>query len=124
METAGNIYNAVIPPQVNNNFLGAANISVPNTNLNFDKLSEIKTDNYYISSRIIMAIEPKTTREHILSLYGHMTGIKKEIVKNKQDLKHIHEDVEKMGGKIDKFYWVLLVAAGTTTLFVIDLMVR
>ena len=34
-----------------------------------------------------MAIEPKTTREHILSLYGHMTGIKKEIVKNKQDLK-------------------------------------
>ena len=54
-----------------------------------------------------MAIEPKTTREHIISLYGHMTGIKKEIVKNKQDLKHIHEDVEKMGGKIDKIYWVL-----------------
>jgi len=26
-----------------------------------------------------------------------------------------------LGGKIDKFYWVLLVAAGTTTLFVIDL---
>ena len=50
-----------------------------------------------------MAIEPKTTREHIISLYGHMTGIKKEIVKNKQDLKHIHEDVEKLGGKIDKF---------------------
>ena len=67
-----------------------------------------------------MAIEPKTTREHIISLYGHMTGIKKELLK-KQDLKHIHEDVEKLGGKIDKFYWVLLVAAGTTTLFVIDL---
>jgi hypothetical protein len=71
-----------------------------------------------------MAIEPKSTREHILSLYGYMTGIKKELAKNKQDLKHIHEDVEKMGGKIDKIYWVLLVAAGTTTLFVIDLMVR
>ena len=68
-----------------------------------------------------MAIEPKNTREHILSLYGHMTGIKKDIAKNKQDLKHIHEAVEKLGGKIDKFYWVLLVAAGTTTLFVIDL---
>ena len=37
-EAAGNIYNAVIPPQVNNNFLGAANVSIPNTNLNFDKL--------------------------------------------------------------------------------------
>ena len=67
-----------------------------------------------------MAIEPKTTREHILSLYGHMTGIKKEIVKNKQDLKHIHEDVEKMGGKIDKIYWVLLAAAGTAILFGAD----
>ena len=28
-----------------------------------------------------MAIEPKTTREHIISLYGHMTGIKKDIYK-------------------------------------------
>jgi hypothetical protein len=23
-----------------------------------------------------MAIEPKTTREHILSLYGHISGVK------------------------------------------------
>jgi len=67
-----------------------------------------------------MAIEPKTTREHIISLYGHMTGIKKEIVKNKQDLKHIHEDVEKLGGKIDKVNWVLLAAAGTAALFAIE----
>ena len=42
-----------------------------------------------------MAIEPKTTREHILSLYGHISGVKK-------NLKHVHEDVEKLGGKIDK----------------------
>ena len=49
-----------------------------------------------------------------------MTGIKKEIVKNKQDLKHIHEDVEKLGGKIDKVYWVLLAAAGTAALFAIE----
>ncbi len=62
-----------------------------------------------------MAIEPKNTREHILSLYGHISGVKK-------NLKHVHEDVEKLGGKIDKFYWVLLVAAGTTTLFVLDLL--
>ena len=67
-----------------------------------------------------MAIEPKTTREHIISLYGHMTGIKKDIAKNKQDLKHIHEDVEKLGGKIDKFYWVLLTVAGTAVVFVLD----
>ena len=37
-----------------------------------------------------MAIEPKNTREHILSLYGHISGVKK-------NLKHVHEDVEKLG---------------------------
>ena len=67
-----------------------------------------------------MAIEPKSTREHIISLYGYMTGIKKELAKNKQDLKHIHEDVEKMGGKIDKIYWVLLAAVGAVALFTLD----
>jgi len=29
-----------------------------------------------------MAIEPKTTREHILSLYGHISGVKKNIAQN------------------------------------------
>ena len=62
-----------------------------------------------------MGMKPKTTREHILSLYGHISGVKK-------NLSHVHQDVEKLGGKIDKFYWVLLVAAGTTTLFVLDLL--
>ena len=68
-----------------------------------------------------MAIEPKTTREHIVSLYGHVTGLKKDInqIKNNH-LKHIHEDVDKLGGKIDKIYWVLLAAAGSAVLFVIE----
>jgi hypothetical protein len=60
-----------------------------------------------------MAIEPKNTREHILSLYGHISGVKK-------NLKHVHENVEKLGGKIDKIYWVLLAAAGSAVLFVIE----
>ena len=60
-----------------------------------------------------MAIEPKTTREHILSLYGHISGVKK-------NLKHVHEDVDKLGGKIDKIYWVLLTVAGTAVLFVLE----
>ena len=68
-----------------------------------------------------MAIEPKTTREHIVSLYGHVTGLKKDInqIKNNH-LKHIHEDVEKLGGKIDKIYWVLLTVAGTAVLFALE----
>ena len=68
-----------------------------------------------------MAIEPKTTREHIISLYGHVTGVKKDISQIKNNhLKHIHEDVEKLGGKIAKVYWVLLAAAGSAVLFVLE----
>jgi hypothetical protein len=70
-----------------------------------------------------MSIEPKNTREHIISLYGHVTGLKKDInqIKNNH-LKHIHEDVDKLGGKIDKIYWVLLTVAGTAVLFVLERM--
>ena len=63
----------------------------------------------------------KTTREHIVSLYGHLTGLKKDIANiKKNDLKHIHKDVEKLGGKIDKIYWVLLVAVGTVAMSLIN----
>ena len=63
-----------------------------------------------------MAMNPKTTREHILSLYGHISGVKK-------NFKHVHEDVEKLGGKIDKIYWVLLAAAGTAALFALGIII-
>ena len=62
-----------------------------------------------------MPLEPKNTREHILSLYGHISGVKK-------NLKHVHEDVEKLGGKIDQIYWVLLTVAGTALVFVLERM--
>ena len=72
-----------------------------------------------------MAIEPKNTREHIISLYGHVTGLKKDILQIKNNhLKHIHEDVEKLGGKIDKIYWVLLTVAGTAVLFVLEKLIN
>jgi|TARA_R100000664_G_scaffold15325_2_gene23865 hypothetical protein len=60
-----------------------------------------------------MAIEPKTTREHIVSLYGHIRGVKK-------DINHMHQGIHKLGGKIDKIYWVLLVAVGTVALFFLE----
>jgi len=50
-----------------------------------------------------------------------MTGLKKDISQIKNNhLKHIHEDVEKLGGKIDKVYWVLLAAAGSAALFALE----
>ena len=62
-----------------------------------------------------MAIEPKTTREHIVSLYGHVKGVKKDIA-------HMHKGIHDLGGKIDKIYWVLLTVAGTAVIFVIERM--
>jgi hypothetical protein len=51
-----------------------------------------------------------------------MAGLKKDIsqIKKQSFETPIHEDVEKLGGKIDKIYWVLLAAAGTAVLFVAD----
>ena len=68
-----------------------------------------------------MKIDPHTTREHIISVYGHITGLKKEIctIKNNH-LKHMHEDIEKLGGKIDKIYWVLLATVGTVAMFLLE----
>jgi hypothetical protein len=49
-----------------------------------------------------MAKRPRTTGEHIVSLYGHVTGLKKDIstIKNNH-LAHMHEDIEKIDNKID-----------------------
>ena len=64
---------------------------------------------------------PKTTREHIISLQGHVTGLKRDISNIKTNhLKHMHEDIDKLGGKVDKIYWVLLAAVGTGVLQLLE----
>ena len=64
---------------------------------------------------------PKTTREHIISLQGHVTGLKKDISNIKTNhLKHMHDDIEILGGKVDKIYWVLLAAGGTVGLQLLE----
>ena len=68
-----------------------------------------------------MAKQPKTTSEHLISIYGYITGLKREVssIKNNH-LKHMHEDIDKLGGKVDKIYWVLLATVGTVALFFLD----
>ena len=64
---------------------------------------------------------PKTTREHIINLHGHLTGLKKDVLNIKTNhLKHMHADIDKLGGKVDKIYWVLLAAVGATVLTLMD----
>jgi hypothetical protein len=67
---------------------------------------------------------PKTTREHIISLHGHLTGLKKDVLNIKTNhLKHMHADIDKLGGKVDKIYWVLLAAVGATVLTLMDVFI-
>ena len=56
-----------------------------------------------------MAKEPKTTGEHIIALYGYIKGLKREIFSIKQNhLKHMHTDIDRLHGKMDRFlYWLL-----------------
>lgn len=56
-----------------------------------------------------MTKKPKTTGEHIVALYGHITGVKREIntIKNNH-LKHIHSDIDKIDQKIDTITnWII-----------------
>ena len=60
---------------------------------------------------------PKSVRENIISLQGHITGLKKDVASIKNNhLKHINLRIHNLGGKIDKIYWVLLVMVGTIAL--------
>ena len=64
---------------------------------------------------------PKTTREHIIALHGHITGLKKDLANIKKNhLKHMHDNIDKLGGKIDKIYWVLLATVGAVAFQLVD----
>ena len=68
-----------------------------------------------------MPIQPKTQREHIISLHGHITGVKKDLNNVKENhLKHMKQDIENLGGKIDKIYGVVLTTVGAVSLVVIE----
>ena len=60
---------------------------------------------------------PKTIRENIISLQGHITGLKKDVASIKNNhMKHMSTRIHDLGGKIDKIYWVLLAMVGTIAL--------
>ena len=60
---------------------------------------------------------PKSVRENIISLQGHITGLKRDVARIKNNhLKHMSLRIRDLGGKIDKIYWVLLAVVGTIAL--------
>ena len=64
---------------------------------------------------------PKSVRENIISLQGHITGLKKDVAAIKNNhLKHMSKRIHDLGGKIDKIYWVLLAMVGAVALQLMD----
>ena len=76
----------------------------------------------------VKGITPESDREHVISLYGHVKGIEREVeiiktnhLKHLDDkISHVHQDVEALGGKIDKIYWVLLGTVGAVSLLLLE----
>ena len=70
-----------------------------------------------------MAKKPRTTSEHLISIYGYITGLKREVsnIKNNH-LKHLHEDMDKLHGKVDKLLYVILGGLGATIATLIGLL--
>ena len=67
-----------------------------------------------------MAKQPKTTSEHLISLYGYITGLKREVSQIKNNhLKHLHQDVDKLHGKVDKLLYAILGGLGATILHIV-----
>ena len=53
--------------------------------------------------------KPSTTGEHIIALYGHMTGIKRELHNIKYNhLKHLHDDLVRLQEKMDRSMYALV----------------
>ena len=68
---------------------------------------------------------PKTIRENIISLQGHITGRKKDVAAIKNNhLKHMSLRIRDLGGKIDKIYWVLLATVGAVAFQLVNLLVK
>jgi hypothetical protein len=55
-----------------------------------------------------MVKELKQLGEHIIALYGHVTGVKRDVDQIRCTQKHIHQDIEKIHGKVDKLLYLII----------------
>ena len=75
-----------------------------------------------------MIKKPKTTNEHIISIYVFITGLKKEVnIIKTNHLKHLHEDVNKLDEKLDKRFdtvinWLVYGLGGVIILLITQLL--
>jgi len=69
--------------------------------------------------------KPRTTSEHLISLYGYITGLRKEVntIKNNH-LKHMHEDIDKIHGKVDKLLYLIMAGMGAVLLTLLTYFIK
>tara|TARA_B100001175_G_C19314782_1_gene544802 strand:+ start:586 stop:816 length:231 start_codon:yes stop_codon:yes gene_type:complete len=71
-----------------------------------------------------MTKNPRTTGEHIISLYGHIKGLSREIkIIKTNHLKHMHQDIDKIDSKFDKLItWIVYGVGAVALLFLTQIL--
>ena len=62
--------------------------------------------------------EPKTTGEHTIALYCHITGVKRDIKELREESSQMHEKFER---KFDALTWWIIAGLGSTIAILLTL---
>ena len=62
--------------------------------------------------------DPETTGEHIVALYGHITGVKRDIKELRSESTEMHNKFER---KFDKLTWWIICGLGSTIAILLTL---
>ena len=62
--------------------------------------------------------EAKTTGEHIIALYGHITGVKRDLKELREESSQMHEKFER---KFDALTWWIIAGLGSTIALLLTL---
>ncbi len=62
--------------------------------------------------------EPKTTGEHIIALYGHITGLKRDLRELREESSEMHNKFER---KFDSLTWWIIAGLGSTIAILLTL---
>jgi len=62
--------------------------------------------------------EPKTTGEHIIALYGRITGVKRDLKELREESAQMHDKFER---KFDALTWWIIAGLGSTIAILLTL---
>ena len=65
--------------------------------------------------------EPKTTGEHIVALYGHITGLKRDLKELREESSQMHEKFER---QFDALTWWIIAGLGSTIAILVGIAIH